>query len=332
MRTIFRIAALLCLSILARQPVAHAQQSGKVWRVGVMATLSSVPLMRTVFFAPLIMGLRDLGYEEGRNIVFELRSAEGRMDRLPDIAAELVALPVDVFISPGCGAPLEVAMHATKTIPIVVPACEGDMVEMGAAASIAHPGGNVTGLSTINPELAAKRLELLKEIVPAASHVAVIWDPKVGAFLGDWRELRSRASEKGITLHPMEAHVPADLDTAFTMMAGERIDAVMHFPDILTYNVPDRLAELAAEHKLPLMSGFHEATRAGGLISYGPNVPNLERQAAVYVDKIFKGAKPADLPIQLPAKFEMAINLKTAKMLGIEVPPALLIRADEVIE
>ena len=197
MRGDIRIAEWLCVSILAAPPVAHAQQSGKVWRVGLMATLTSVPAMRKVIFAPLISALRDLGYEEGRNIAWELRSAEGHLDRLPDIAAELVALPVDVFICPVCGAPLDAAMHATKTIPIVVTACDDDMVEIGVVASVAHPGGNVTGMSKINPELTAKRLELLKEIAPGASQVAVIWDPKFSSYLADWRELRSRASEAG---------------------------------------------------------------------------------------------------------------------------------------
>lgn len=243
-----------------------------------------------------------------------------------------MALPVDVLVSGVCGAPLDEAMHATKTIPIVVLACDDDMVEIGVVASVAHPGGNVTGLTKINPELTAKRLELLKQIVPSASHVAVVWDPKLSTYLADWHELRSRASEEGVTLHPMEAHVPADLDTAFSRMASERVDAVMHFSDVLTYNVPDRLAKLAVEHKLPLMSAFRQATKAGGLISYGPSVPDMARQGAVYVDKIFKGDKPADLPIQLPTKFEMAINLKTAKTLGLEVPLSLLARADEVVE
>ena len=332
MRAGLKAAALVALGVVMAPSVSDAQQSGKVWRVGVMATLTSIPTMRSVIFAPLIARLRDLGYEEGRNIAFELRSAEGHLDRLPNIAAEFVALPVDVFICPVCGAPLDVAMHATKTIPIVVTACDDDMVEIGVAASVAHPGGNVTGISKINPELSAKRLELLNEMVPTASQVAVIWDPKFSAYLADWRELRSIASEKGATLHPMEAHVPADLDAAFTTMASERVDAVLHFSDVLTYNVPDRLAKLAIEHKLPLMSAFRETTKAGGLISYGPSLSEMQRQAAVYVDKIFKGEKPADLPIQLPAKFEMAINFKSAKMLGIEVPLSLLARADEVIE
>ena len=195
MRTI-RIAAVLGLTIVGGTSVAHAEQSGKVWRVGFIGTLSSVSVMRNFIFPPLLTRLRDLGYEEGRNIVFEFRSAEGHMDRLPNIAAELVALPVDLIISPLCGAPLDAAMTATKAIPIVVPACDDDMVEIGVVASVAHPGGNVTGMSKINPELTAKRLELLKQIVPAASQVAVIWDPTFSPYVGDWRELRSRAKEE----------------------------------------------------------------------------------------------------------------------------------------
>jgi putative ABC transport system substrate-binding protein len=332
MRAGLRAAALVALSLVALPSVSDAQQRGKVWRVGVMATLTPIPAMRNVIFAPLIAALHDLGYDEGRNIVFELRSAEGDLDRLPNIAAELVTLPVDVFICPVCGTPLDVAMHATKSIPIVVTACDDDMVEIGVAASVAHPGGNVTGISKINPELSAKRLELLKEMVPTASQVGVIWDPKFSTYLADWRELRSRASGKGVTLHPIEAHVPADLDKAFTTMASERVDAALHFSDVLTYNVPDRLAKLAIEHKIPFMSAFRETTKAGGLMSYGPSIPEMQRQAAVYVDKIFKGEKPGDLPIQLPVKFDTAINLKSAKILGLEVPPALLVGATEVVE
>jgi putative ABC transport system substrate-binding protein len=206
------------------------------------------------------------------------------------------------------------------------------MVESGLAASMAYPGGNVTGITKIAPELTAKRLELLKEMVSTASDVAVIWDPKFSAFEADWRELRSRASTLGVTLLPMEAHVPTDLDKVFTIMASERVDAVLTFSDVLTYSAADRFAKLATEYRLALMSPFRETTKAGGLISYGPSIPDMVRHTAVYLDKIFKGTKPGDLPIEQPTKFEMSINLKTARTLGIEVPTNLLVRADEVIE
>jgi putative ABC transport system substrate-binding protein len=329
MRAIFRIVALLCLSILAA-PMAHAQQSGKIPRVGIIALtpMSQVPSVNQ----PLIAGFRDLGYEEGRNIAFEVRSAEGHPERLPDIAAELVALKVDVLYVGVCGAPLDAARQATKTIPIVVAACNADMIEDGIIASFAHPGGNVTGLSKMTPELTAKRLELLKEMVPTASHVAVLWDPGYSSYVADWQELRTRAQVEHVVLQPVEAHIPEGLEKAYALMVHERADAVLSFSDVLTYVFGSRVGGLALEHKLPLMSPFTEITNAGGLMSYGPSIPDMLRRAAGYVAKILKGANAGDLPIQQPTKFDMAINLKTAKVLGINVPSSLVARADEVIE
>jgi putative ABC transport system substrate-binding protein len=313
--------------------IARAQQGGKIHRIGMIS--ASVPLSKwreTTFIRDFLGGLRDLGHEEGRDIAIEFRSAEGNWERLPDIAAELVGLKVDVLVSSVCGAPLNAAMRATNTIPIVVAACNDDMVETGIIANLAHPGGNVTGLSKMTPELSAKRLELLKEMVPEAFRVAILWDPGYSAYLADWRELQERARTVGVTLQSFEARSAADLDGAFAAIVEARANAVITFSDTLTYNLAKQVAENASRSKLPLMSPFHEIAIAGGLMSYGPSISDLFRRSAGYVDKILRGAKPADLPVEQPTKFELVINLKTAKALGLTVPPSLLARADELID
>jgi putative tryptophan/tyrosine transport system substrate-binding protein len=325
-------AALLSTGIIAGS-AANAQQGGKIPRIGLIG--GSTPLA-TWQEAPtsqgFLKGLHDLGYDQGRNIIIEFRSAEGHWERLPAIADELVGLKVDVLVSSVCGAPLNAAREATNTIPIVVAACNDDLVETGIVASLARPGGNVTGFSKLTPELAAKRLELLKEMVPWVSRVAVLWDPNYSDFTADWRELRTTASATSVTLRPVEVRDLADLDRAFATMVREQAEAIITFSDTMTYNSPTRVAELALRNKLPLMSPFREIADAGGLMSYGPSVPDLFRRSAGYVDKILKGAKPADLPVEQPTKFELVINLKTAKALGLEAPATLLALADEVIE
>ena len=313
--------------------IARAQQGGKIHRIGMIS--ASVPLSmwrETSFIREFLGALHDLGHEEGRDLAIEFRSAEGNWERLPHIAAELVGLKVDVLVSSVCGAPLNAAMRATNTIPIVVAACNDDMVETGIIASLAHPGGNVTGLSKMTPELSAKRLELLKEMVPEASRVAILWDPGYSAYLADWRELKERARSRGVTLQSFEARSMADIDGAFAAIVEARADAVITFSDTVTFNFANQVAELASRSRLPLMSPFREIAVAGGLMSYGPSISDLFRRSATYVDKILRGAKPADLPVEQPAKFEMVINLKTAKALGLTVPPSLLARADEVID
>ena len=313
--------------------IARAQQGGKIHRIGMIS--ASVPLSmwrETSFIREFLGALHDLGHEEGRDLAIEFRSAEGNWERLPHIAAELVGLKVDVLVSSVCGAPLNAAMRATNTIPIVVAACNDDMVETGIIASLAHPGGNVTGLSKMTPELSAKRLELLKEMVPEGSRVAVLRDPGYSAYLADWRELKERARSRGVTLQSFEARSMADIDGGFAAIVEARADAVITFSDTVTFNFANQVAELASRSRLPLMSPFHEIAVAGGLMSYGPSISDLFRRSATYVDKILRGAKPADLPVEQPAKFEMVINLKTAKALGLTVPPSLLARADEVID
>jgi putative ABC transport system substrate-binding protein len=206
------------------------------------------------------------------------------------------------------------------------------MVETGIIANLAHPGGNVTGLSKMTPELTAKRLELLKEMMPEASSVAVLWDPGYSAYLADWRELRERARTRGVTLQSFEARNVADLGKAFAAIVHERADAVITLSDTVTYIFSNQVADLAARSRLPLMSPFQELANAGGLMSYGPSIPDMFRRAAGYVDKILRGAKPADLPVEQPTKFELVINLKAAKALGLTVPPSLHARADELID
>jgi putative ABC transport system substrate-binding protein len=251
---------------------------------------------------------------------------------MPEIAAEVVALNVDVIFENVCGASVNAALQATKSIPIVVAACNDDMVETGLVASLAHPGGNVTGLNKMTPDLTAKRLDVLKEMVPEAANVAVLWDPGYSEYVADWRELRARASTRGVTLQPVEVRTSADLDRAFATFKREHPDAILTLSDTLTYVLAKRVASLAAESKIPIITPFREITEAGGLMSYGPSIPAMFRRAAVYVDKIFKGASPADLPVEQPTKFELVINLKSAKALGLNVPAPLLVGADDVIE
>lgn len=324
--------ALLAYGLISAPMQAEAQPSGKIPSIGIIGSASSVAMLRTTSFEAFISGLRDLGYEDGKNIQLEFRSAEGNLDRLPSIAAELVSLKVDVLVTTVCGALLEAARQATTTIPIVVATCSDDMVEKGIIGSLARPGGNITGLSKMAPELEAKRLELLKAVVPFASHVAVLWDPNYSAFSADWRELRAAAQVEDVVLQPMVAHLLADLDVAFAGIVRERAHAAVTFPDAMTYAFAGVVGKLAVQHKMPLMSAFREITNAGALMSYGPSIPDLARRAAGYVDKILKGANPADLPVEQPTKFDFVINLKTAKLLGLDVPPSLLARADEVIE
>jgi putative ABC transport system substrate-binding protein len=331
-----RSASMFVLSLAFLQfpmTTAAAVQPDGIPRVGIIAASSPLSTWRQSSFAQsLLGGLRELGHEEGRNIAIEYRSAEGKWDRLPGIAAELVRLNVDVLVMGPCGASLDAARRATSTIPIVVATCNDDMVEAGIVASLAKPGGNVTGLQKLTPELATKRLELLKEMLPGASRVAVLWDSGYSAFASDWRELRSTAQAKGLMLQPVEARGLPELEKAFDAMVRERADAVITLSDTMTYNFPDLVAKLALERRLPLMSPFRELAEAGGLMSYGPSIPDMTRRAAGYVDKILKGAKPSDLPVGQPTRFELVINLKTAKALNLAIHPAFLARADEVIE
>jgi len=328
-----RVLVLTCL--LATIAVASAQPPAKVYRIGLLFTGASArdSAWRSLpNYRALLEGLRERGYVEGKNIVLEPRSAFGKLERLPEVAAELVQLEPDVILVSTCGAPLDAVRRATNTIPIVVAACTGDMVADGIVASLARPGGNLTGQQKLNPEMAAKRLQLLKEVVPSASRVAVLWDPSYSDFAVDWRALRSAAEALGISLQPVESHGPSQIEGAFSAMVSAHADALVTFSDSLTYLQAQRIADLAARNRLPAMYAYQEVTAVGGLMSYGPSIPEMFRHAAVFVDKILKGTKPGDLPIEQPHRIEFVVNLRTARALGITIPQSVLMRADKVIE
>lgn len=267
---------------------------------------------------------------EGENVVFERRYAENRLERLPEMAADLVRLNVDVIVAGGTLAPLA-AKRATSTIPIVM-VNAGDPLGTGLVASLARPGGNVTGMSLMAPELGGKRLELLKELLPRLAGVAVLWNAANPYSALVFKQVRAASGTLGIEVQSLELRSPDDFDGAFETVRRQHPDALMIVEDPLTFNHRNRIADFAVGQQLPSLSGLSEFAVAGGLMSYGANQADLYRRAAGYIDKILKGAKPADLPVQQPTKFELVINLKTAKALGITIPPSLLARADEVIE
>jgi len=333
--TVHKLLLLILAMVTLGAPfVANAQQPAKVPRIGFLGTLPTNPR-----YEALRQGLHEFGYVEGQNIAIERQDSEGRVERLPDLATKLVQLKVDVIVIDACGATLNAATHATSTIPIVVAACNDDLVATGLISSLARPGGNITGLSELTPELGAKRLELLKEAVPKVKRVAVLWNPTYSErfsasfrfWSSDWVEVRAAAQVLGVTLQPVEIRGPDDFDTAFSAMTRERGDALIAFSDPLIVLHRKRIADLAAKYRLPAVYPSREVVDAGGLMSYGPSSTDMFRRAAVYVGKILKGAKPADLPMEQPTKFELVINFKTAKALGLTIPQSLLIRADQVI-
>jgi putative ABC transport system substrate-binding protein len=309
--------------------VASAQQPGRIARIGYLASnlANQGPL------DAFRQGLRDLGYVEGRNVVIEYRDAQGKLEPLAALAAELVALKVDVIVASSTAAALA-AKQATTVVPIVFGSVP-DPVATGLVASLARPGGNVTGLSNLNADLVGKCLEYLTQAVPGIGRVAVLWQP--GAF-GERTEKEMLIAEEraartlGIQLQFVEARGAADIDNAFSEITGARSDALTVLVSGMLLGERRRLVDIAAKNRLPVVYTFRELVDAGGLMSYGPSLADLFRRAASYVDKILKGTKPADLPVEQPTKFDLVINLKTAKALGLAVPPTLLARADEVIE
>jgi len=315
-------------SILAAPIATEAQEAARVARIGMLADATS-PHLREAFR----QGLRDLGYIEGRNLVIEYRDAGGKPERLPMLAAELVALKVDVIVA-GNTLQTLAAKQASRTIPIVF-SFALDPVTDGLVTSLARPGGNVTGLSFLAPELVGKRLELLTLAVPRVSRVAVLWQPGAQAKRTEkdlQTEAKVAARALGIQLQFVEAREPDDFDRAFSDMTRARADALTVLGSAMLFNQRRRLVELAATHRLPAAYGLREYVDAGGLMAYGPNGPDMFRRAAIYVDKILKGATPGDLPVEQPTKFELVVNLKTAKTLGLTIPPSVLGRADQVID
>jgi len=321
--------ATLAGGVLAAPRIADAQQPGKVYRLGYLSAGSGT--LRSPYTTAFRQGLRELGWVEGQNIVIEYRWAEGRFDRLPDLAAELVRLKVDVIVGvPTSGA--LAAKNATRTIPIVGVSLT-DPVGLGLIASLARPGGNVTGVSySVGTDIFGKDLELLREVVPKVRRVAVLSNPDGPAQPLTISNIKGAAQSLGLQLLLLEARGPGDFDGAFAAMTRERVGALLVVTDPVFIPHRARLVNLAAKNRLPSIFSQRADVEAGGLMSYGPNFADMYRRAATYVDKILKGARPADLPVEQPTKFELVINLKTAKALGLTIPPSLLQRADEVIQ
>ncbi len=308
--------------------LAAAQRPAKVPRIGVLTPYSSRPLF---VIEALREGLRALGYVEGDNVVIEYRYAEERYERLPDLAAELVRLQVDVIFANSAPA-THAAKQATSTIPIVMETLT-DPVRAGFVTSLARPGGNITGVTGLAPELSGKRLELLTQAIPGVARVAILVNPANPNTPAVWTETESAGRALGVHLQRLEVRDPAQLDNAFAAMTSERADALLVLPDPMLLAQRNRIVDFAAARRLPAMyADVREWMEAGGLMFYGPNLAANVRRAATYVDKILKGAKPADLPVEQPMTFELIINLKTAQALGITIPSLLLFRVDEVIQ
>jgi putative ABC transport system substrate-binding protein len=315
--------------LLAAPLAAEAQPAGKVWRIGLLDYGSSDPA-RLAWWRAFQDRLRELGYADGQNVVFQPRWGNGQVSRLQGLVTELVAARVDILVTAGNPATLA-AKQVTSSIPIVT-ATGPDPVELGLVASLARPGGNVTGVTSISSELSAKRLGLLKELIPQVSRMAALWDRAARGSALNVRDTEVAARSLGIALQSVAVRPdPRDYDAAFVAMKRAGAGAVIVVQSSAFFASRQRIADLALTHHLPSVVGSKEWAEAGGLISYGGDFPDLFRRAAVFVDKILKGAKPADLPMEQPSKFDLVINLKTAKALGLTIPPSLLGRADEVI-
>jgi putative tryptophan/tyrosine transport system substrate-binding protein len=306
---------------------AQAQQSKKVARIGYLSVLS--PASDFARIEAFREGLRQAGYTDGQNTAIESRYAEGKLNRLPDLAGELVRLKVDVIVVGGSTA-TRAAKNATKEIPIVM-AHGSDPVELGYVTSLARPGGNITGLTHLAPELGGKRLELLKEIIPRLSVVAVLTDPGTGGHGPQIKELEVAAPVLGLQLRPMEVRAANELESAFSGMTAGRAQALIVLQQPTLDRLRARIVDLASKNRLPAMYPNSEYVETGGLMSYAADIVAMFRRTAVYVDKILKGTKPADLPVEQPIKFEFIINLKAAKQIGLTIPPTVLARADRVI-
>jgi len=318
---------LLLLSVLV--DTAATQPAGKMPRVGYLAPFSdSDPVARRVLEA-FRQGLRELGYTEGQNIAIESRSAEGKDERLPALAADLVRSKVDVIVATS-GAATRAVQQTTRTIPIVMSQAN-DPVGSGLVANLARPGGNVTGLTIMSPDLVAKRLELLKELVPKVSRIGLLRNPDNPASAAMLQEAEAAARALGVRLQTLEARNSQEIEVAFAAMLKERAGALLMLTDAIFTTQRRQIAELAAKGRLPSL-GPSQYPDAGGLMAYGPNIFDLERRAASFVDRILKGAKPGDLPVEQPTKFDLVINLRTAKAIGLSIPSSLSQRADQTID
>jgi len=318
------LALVLTLALLAAPLAGEAQTPGKMPRIGYLA----FPAERLPAHDAFLQGLRELGYVEGQNIAIEYRWAGGKADRLPALAAELVALKVDVIVTASTPA-IQAVKQTTKTIPIVM-AASGNAVESGLVKSLARPGENVTGLTFLDPEISAKRLQLLKEVLPRMSRVAVL--KHVTTTTASLDASRAAARSLGLQLQILEVEAPEDFDRVFGVMREQRAEALNVLASPILNANRKALVQLAAKYQLPAVYQWREFVEDGGLMSYAASLAEMLRRAATYVDKILKGAKPADLPVEQPTRFELVINLKTAKALGLTIPQSVLFRADEVIQ
>jgi len=307
---------------------AGAQPAGKVYRIGFLG--NSTAALEANLVGPFREGLRELGYVEGQNIVIEYRWAEGKYERFPALIAELLAQRVKVIVSAGTPASLAVK-KATTSVPLVMVAV-GDPVATGLVASLARPGGNITGLTSTSEELDGKRLELLRQVIPKLSHVAVFWNPENPTLLTSLEEMRAAAQVLGMKVQVLEVKTPGELEETFKAIVRERPGALLVMADRLFLHNRQRIMDFATKQRLPVVPGHPELVEAGGLMSFGPSYPGMHGRAAYFVDRILKGAKPADLPVERPTKFELVVNLKAAKALGLTLPQSLLGRADHVIE
>jgi putative ABC transport system substrate-binding protein len=314
-------------SILAAPLVVAAQQSAKVYRIGLL--IGSTESFVAPYVAIFRQALRALGYVEGGNIAIEYRYAEGNYDRLPLLAADLARLKVDIVVTEGTP-PTRAAKQATTTIPIVM-TVTGDPVVAGLVTNLARPGSNLTGASFFFPEMAAKRLQLLKEVIPTLSRATVVWNPSNTVHGPVVKAVEEAAKALGVAIQHVKIQQPADVDDALLAMGRAR-DSLVVLEDAMINVCSKQIAQVAAKHRLPTIFGLTTFAEAGGLMAYGPNRPELWRRAATFVDKILRGAKPGDLPVEQPVRFDLAINVRTAERLGLTIPPAVLVRADQVVE
>jgi putative ABC transport system substrate-binding protein len=322
------IVALLAIFLLTNVSYAQAQQSGKVARIGFLG--NSTAALEANLVGPFRDGLRDLGYVEGQNILIEYRWAEGKYERFPALLAELIAAKVEVIVTAGTP-PTQAYQKAKTSIPLVMIAV-GDPVGTGIIASLNRPGGNITGLTSISPELEGKRIELLREVIPKLSHIAVMWNPKNAFHAIENKEVESVAAALRLKVLYLAVETQEQLDNAFAQILKERPQALLVLADRVYLHNRARIMDFSVQHRLPGIYAYLELVEAGGLMSYGPSYADMHRRAAAYVDKILKGAKPADLPVERPMKFELVVNLNAAKQIGVKIPPNVLARADRVIK
>lgn len=327
-RNILVVGLIFLLGAAAWPPAARAQQPAGVPRIGFLG--NSTAELEANLIGPFRDGLKELGYVDGQNIQIEYRWAEGKYENLPTRIAELIAQKVDVIVTAGTPATLAVK-KATNSVPLVMVAV-GDPVGNGIIASLARPGGNITGLTSIAPELEGKRLELLREVLPSLSYFAVLWNPSNAYMAATERQVQIAAKVLGLKVLSLAVRSPEELESAFAMIVSERPQAFNVLADRLFLHNRDKIIAFATAHRLPGVHVYRELVEVGGLMSYGPSYADMHRRAAWYVDRILKGAKPADLPVEGPALFELVVNLKAAKALGLTLPSSLIARADEVIE